>query len=132
MLFAAWLLALVASLAVLFIGEVMGQTPCNLCWFQRAFMFPLAIVLGMACLRSDAGVWIYALPLALAGALVSGFHTLLYLGVVPEGFAPCREGVSCTSAGMTIFGGIPLPLLSFLVFNLLAASLVAVRTRTSA
>ena len=43
----AWIIALVASLAVLFIGEVLGQTPCVLCWFQRAFMFPLAIVLGL-------------------------------------------------------------------------------------
>ena len=40
----AWVIALAASLAVLFIGEVLGQTPCLLCWFQRAFMFPLAIV----------------------------------------------------------------------------------------
>ena len=43
----AWIIALVASLAVLFIGEVLGQTPCVLCWFQRAFMFPLAIILSL-------------------------------------------------------------------------------------
>ena len=43
----AWVTALTASLAVLFIGEVLGQTPCLLCWFQRAFMFPLAIILGL-------------------------------------------------------------------------------------
>ena len=30
----AWIVALVASLAVLFIGEVMGQTPCVLCWLS--------------------------------------------------------------------------------------------------
>ena len=35
----AWIIALISSLAVLFIGEVLGQTPCILCWFQRAFMF---------------------------------------------------------------------------------------------
>ena len=35
--FSAWLIALAASLSALFIGEVMGQTPCNLCWHQRAF-----------------------------------------------------------------------------------------------
>ena len=27
----AWIIALIASLAVLFIGEVLGQTPCVLC-----------------------------------------------------------------------------------------------------
>lgn len=43
----AWIVSLVATLAVLFIGEVLGQTPCVLCWFQRAFMFPLVVVLGL-------------------------------------------------------------------------------------
>ena len=31
-LFAAWLVALAASLGAIFIGEVMGQAPCVLCW----------------------------------------------------------------------------------------------------
>ena len=45
-LFLAWLLALGASLAVLFIGEVLGQMPCTLCWYQRIAMFPLVPILG--------------------------------------------------------------------------------------
>src|SRR3546814_14299205 len=49
---AAWTVALVSSLAVLFIGEVMGQAPCNLCWFQRVFVFPLALLqIGRASCR---------------------------------------------------------------------------------
>lgn len=31
LLLQAWVLALIASFAVLFVGEVMGQAPCNLC-----------------------------------------------------------------------------------------------------
>ena len=61
-LYIAWLLALAASLAVLFIGEVLGQSPCVLCWFQRAFMFPLAMVLGIAVWANDKGVWKYGGP----------------------------------------------------------------------
>ena len=64
LLFAAWVVALVSTLGALFIGEVMGQAPCVLCWFQRAFMFPLAVILAVACYRSDAGIWRYALPVA--------------------------------------------------------------------
>jgi len=130
-LFAAWLVALCASLAVLFVGEVMGQTPCNLCWFQRAFMFPLAIVLGIAALRADAGIWRYALPLAAGGQLVAGFHSLLYFGLIPERIAPCTEGVSCTDADMTILGGLPLPLLAFLAFTVITSLLLVTRFRSS-
>ena len=31
-LFLAWLLALLATAGALFLGEVMGNTPCVLCW----------------------------------------------------------------------------------------------------
>lgn len=130
-LFAAWLIALLASLAVLFVGEVMGQTPCNLCWFQRAFMFPLAIVLGVAALRTDTAIWRYALPLAVGGLLVAGFHSLLYLGLIPERITPCSQGVSCTSTDMTILGGLPLPVLALGTFGAIAVLLLTIRSRTS-
>lgn len=71
LMFVAWIMALVSTLAALFIGEVMGQLPCDLCWHQRVFMFPLVAVLGTALLRSDAGDWLYALPLAVPGWLVA-------------------------------------------------------------
>ena len=98
-LFAAWFVALSASLAVLFIGEVLGQTPCNLCWFQRAFMFPLAIILGVAAWRADLSIWRYAAPLAVLGGAVALYHSLLYAGIVPAPIVPCTaSGPSCTDA----------------------------------
>ena len=61
-LIGAWLIALVSTLGALFLGEVMGRTPCVLCWYQRIAMFPLAVVLGIACYLSDLNVRRYALP----------------------------------------------------------------------
>lgn len=116
MLFVAWLVALAATLSALFIGEVMGQAPCLLCWYQRIAMFPLALILGIGCVREDAGVRRYALPLALAGAAVALWHSLLYFGAVPKAIEPCGQGPSCTSVDMTILGGLPLPVLSLGAF----------------
>ena len=45
LVFAAWLVAAVATLGALFFGEVMQLPPCVLCWYQRIFMFPLALIL---------------------------------------------------------------------------------------
>lgn len=129
-LFGAWLIAALSSLAVLFVGEIMGQAPCNLCWFQRAFMFPLAIILAVGCLRSDADVWHYAWPLTAAGGAIALFHTLVYAGMVPQDIQPCGAGPSCASADMTILGGLPLPLLSVLSFAAIAALLLVARRRT--
>jgi hypothetical protein len=50
---AVWAVALVSTFAALFIGEVMGMTPCQLCWYQRILMFPLAAILGMAAVPSS-------------------------------------------------------------------------------
>lgn len=57
LLLIAWLVALVASPTVLFVDDVMGQAPCLLCWYQRPFMFPLAIILAVACFTSDKRAW---------------------------------------------------------------------------
>ncbi|MHB0762948.1 disulfide bond formation protein B [Stutzerimonas sp. NM35] len=132
LLLLAWLVALVSTLSALFIGEVMGQAPCVLCWFQRAFMFPLAVILAIACYRSDLSVWRYALPLAGIGALLAFAHVLLYVGLIPQPIQPCTAtGPSCSGDGMTIFGGIPLPGLALFAFALIAILLVIIRRRTT-
>lgn len=69
-------------------GEVMLMTPCNLCWYQRICMFPLALLLGMACYGSRRGA-VYALPLAVAGSAVALYHTLLVAGAIPKTWIPC-------------------------------------------
>lgn len=129
--FGAWFIALVSSLGALFIGEVMGQAPCDLCWHQRAFMFPLALILAIAAFRSDEVAWLYALPVAAVGWLVAGFHNLLYFGIVPSAIKPCGQGPSCSGEGMLLFGVVPLPLLSLAAFTLIITLLLVVRRRVS-
>lgn len=115
----AWLIAFAASLAVLFIGEVLGQTPCVLCWFQRVFMFPLAIILGLALWWQDRQAGRYGMALALGGAAVAMWHMGLYVGVVPERIQPCTAtGPSCTDDNQAVFG-VPIPLMALVAFSLI-------------
>jgi disulfide bond formation protein DsbB len=117
---AAWTVALVASLSVLFIGEVLGQMPCLLCWYQRAFMFPLAIVLGLGLWWRDARAGRYGIALALGGGAVALWHMGLYVGLIPEPIQPCTAtGPSCTDENQLVLG-IPIPLLSLIAFALVA------------
>jgi len=116
----AWIIALASSLAVLYIGEVLAQAPCNLCWFQRAFMFPLAVVLGLGLWFEDHRVGRYGVALALGGAAISLWHLGLYTGVLPEPIQPCTAtGPSCTDENQ-VFLGLPIPLLSLIAFALIA------------
>ncbi|MBT1155861.1 disulfide bond formation protein B [Aminobacter anthyllidis] len=131
-LLVAWLIALSSTLSALFIGEIMGQAPCVLCWFQRAFMFPLAIILAVACFVSDSTIWRYALPLAVIGWLIALYHSLLYGGIIPESIEPCSAGPSCSGSNMDIFGWVPLPVLSLAAFTAITILLVIVRRRSIA
>ena len=102
-----------------------GQEPCRLCWYQRIAMFPLAIVLGVACLTDDFLVWRYALPLSIVGFSIALWHSLLYAGIVPEPIVPCSQtGPSCTSADMLLFNTLPLPYLSLICFTLILICLL--------
>ncbi|MEM9761066.1 MAG: disulfide bond formation protein B [Pseudomonadota bacterium] len=113
----AWIIAFIASLVVLFIGEVLGQTPCLLCWFQRAFMFPLAIVLGLGFWWQDRGVGRYGIALAVGGAAVALWHLGLYAGLIPERIQPCTAtGPSCTDENQLVLG-IPIPLMALFAFG---------------
>ncbi len=119
-LIGAWIVALTSSLSVLYIGEVLGQAPCNLCWFQRAFMFPLAVVLGLGLWWQDDRVGCYGIALALGGAGVALWHMGLYTGILPEPIQPCTAtGPSCTGDNQ-LFLGIPIPLLALTAFALIA------------
>lgn len=120
-LIGAWLIALVSTLGALFIGEVMGRTPCVLCWYQRIAMFPLALVLGVACYLSDLNVRRYALPLAIGGGAIALWHSLLFAGFISEAIQPCTQtGPSCSGENQVLFGYLPLPHLSLAAFSLIS------------
>lgn len=130
-LLAACAMAVCAMAGALFLGEVMGMTPCSLCWYQRIFMFPLAIVLPMACYAGDRRGAVYALPLAAGGTLAAIYHTLLLAGIVPKAWVPCGAGASCADQRLLILGGVPIPWLSLAAFLVILGSLALYLKKTS-
>lgn len=131
-LFLAWLLAFVATAGALFLGEVMGKTPCVLCWYQRIAMFPLVLVLGVGLFTSDARSVRYALPLAGVGCGIATYHLLVFWGVVSEGLVPCGKGSSCADADVQLAGVVPIPLLSLAAFTGILIALWVARGRAKA
>jgi len=129
LLFAAWLVAAVATAGSLFFSYVLEFPPCVLCWYQRICLFPLVVVLGCGLFPLDRGVVRYALPLAGLGWLVAAYHNLVYAGVVPESLQPCSQGVSCSEEYIELFGILSIPMLSLLAFTALAGILIVFARR---
>ena len=128
--FAAWLVSATATLGALFFGEVMRLPTCALCWYQRIFMFPLALILPFGLFPFDAKVIRYGLVLAIPGALLALFHQLLVVGVIPESVQPCQQGIPCSQTVISWLGFVTIPLLSLLTFSLLIVLLTAAHFRS--
>ncbi|MCC7356735.1 MAG: disulfide bond formation protein B [Candidatus Doudnabacteria bacterium] len=124
-LYAAWGVAALAVIGSLYFSEFLDLPPCVLCWYQRAMMYPMAIILLIGMIRKDLKVWVYALPLSIIGLLVAIYHNLLYFKILPESAAPCVAGISCTTQFLQFFGFIDIPLMSLIAFVVITALLSA-------
>jgi len=128
----AWLAAIIATLGSLYFSEVMHFIPCMLCWYQRIFMYPLAIILGIAFYRNDQGIYRYVLPLSIIGMLISGYHTLLQRLPYLQQFEMCTTGVPCSKDYINWLGFITIPLLAFIAFTIITVSLLILARRQRA
>lgn len=115
----AWVVALVATLGSLYYSEVRLFLPCELCWYQRIFMYPQAVILGLALWRQDFGVWPYSLALSLLGGSVSVLHLTQewFPGLFP---LACKPPVPCSVEYIPEF---PIPLQALIAFTLIALAM---------
>ncbi|TAK42434.1 MAG: disulfide bond formation protein B [Betaproteobacteria bacterium] len=130
LVFGAWLIAGVSTLGALFFGEVMQVPTCALCWYQRIFMFPLALVLPLGLFPFDPKVVRYALPLAAIGGLIAVYHVLVVAGVIPEALQPCTLGVPCKEQVIVWIGFVTIPLLAAAAFAAIVVLLCLARFRS--
>ncbi|KEP28132.1 MULTISPECIES: disulfide oxidoreductase [Bacillus] len=128
-LYSAWIVSIVATMSSLYLSEVKKFIPCDLCWFQRIFMYPLVLLLGIATFRGDVKVKYYVLPLAAIGACFSIYH---YMEQKIPGFAsirPCLSGIPCSFDYLNWFGFITIPLLALIAFILIIISMLLLNAK---
>ena len=116
-LFLSFFVALGAMLGSIFYSEIAHFPPCNLCWYQRIFMFPVAIILGMGWRWRDRGVFFYSIPLSVIGALFALYHHFIQLGIMPSIFCSA-SAVSCVQRFVFERGFVTIPLMSLTAFLL--------------
>jgi disulfide bond formation protein DsbB len=110
--------AWVASMASLYLSEVLGYVPCELCWIQRIFMYPIALILTLGLFKHDEGVADYALLLALPGIGFSIYHYLLQKTSLFGESSGCAVGgaVPCSFDYLDWFGVVTIPFLAGVAF----------------
>ncbi|NTW22310.1 disulfide bond formation protein B [Candidatus Falkowbacteria bacterium] len=125
----AFATALVATLGSLYLSEIAGFKPCDLCWFQRIFMYPQAILLGLALLRREMVVICYSLPLLFIGLAISLYHNYIVYQAVTATFCSAIGEISCTQQYIVEYGYVTIPLMSLTAFLLVILSLLLAKSR---
>ena len=120
----AFLVATIAVLGSLFFSEIAHFVPCKLCWFQRIFMYPLAISALLAAMADDRRAARYLLPLPAIGLGFSVYHVLIERGVLSE-TSSCEISApgGCAVRWVDQFGYVTIPTLAGTAFALLVVVL---------
>ena len=128
-IFLSFLISLIATLGSLFFSEIMNFIPCSLCWYQRIFMYPLVFLFSINLLFPDDKIFKYTFPLVVVGWIISVYHNLLILKIIPENLSPCVQGIPCSVDYLNWFGFITIPLLSFFAYTSILILLIMLKRK---
>lgn len=97
-------------------SNIIGFSPCTLCWFQRIFMYPIAVISIVALVKKyNSEFWTNAKVLSIIGGIIALYHVLnRFIG---KEIIPCSaSGPSCLQDLFKIFGYIDIPVMSLTAF----------------
>jgi disulfide bond formation protein DsbB len=107
-------LAVAGTLLMQFSG---GLNPCDFCWWQRIFMYPIALITLIALIKGVkmSDVADYIIGLSFIGALFALYQHLLQ--VLPSGaLIPCDPTNDCAIRSIFYFNFVTIPWMALTVF----------------
>jgi disulfide bond formation protein DsbB len=115
LLLAQLTISLASVFGSLFFSEVMKFPPCNLCWYQRIFIYPVALIILLGLFIESREIHKFVAPFTVIGLVISIYHNLIYYKWI-EVIVPCTETAPCTAEQLNFLGFITIPLLSLMAF----------------
>jgi disulfide bond formation protein DsbB len=111
---AATAVAVACTAGSLYLSEVAGFVPCRLCWVQRAFMYPAALLLVVALVTKNRIYATIAGVLAALGLPVALFHR--YEQSAGEVGGVCDASNPCSSRWVNHFDFVTIPTMAAVGF----------------
>jgi len=113
----AFMVPLTAMGGSLFYSDVAKYTPCILCWWQRIFMYPQTVLIGMGILKNDTLIADYSTGLSAVGGAIALYHYYIQLG--GASFFSCEQigySASCSQRFTMEFGYVTIPMMALTAF----------------
>lgn len=120
-----------ATAGSLWFSEVAGFVPCELCWYQRIAMYPLAVVTLVGVLRRDRHLLFYVAPIAGVGFAISLWHWLIERVPSLTATSSCSVTAPCTVPWFTEFGFVTLAFMAAAGFAGTVVAVALSRTRST-
>jgi disulfide bond formation protein DsbB len=115
LIFGSSMAALIGSLLY---SNVAGFPPCELCWIQRIFMYPQALLSFMAMIWRDKRMVTYLFPMSILGGLVALYHSLTNWGYGGSLLGCTSVGGECSRVYVLEYGYITIPFMALTNFCL--------------
>lgn len=112
-------ISVAAFFGSLFFSEIMKFPPCDLCWYQRVFMYPIALIILAGLYINSKDTLKFVTPLVWGGLFTAIYHNLVYYKVI-QVIVPCNATAPCTAEHINYWGFVTIPLLSLVSFIFLA------------
>lgn len=126
---AAMYFAFMTVAASLFYSEVLGFAPCGLCWLQRVFLYPQAVLFAVAVWKRDERrIADYSIALSVLGGIIALYHTYIQAG--GNVLLPCPAvslAADCARRTFFEFGYVTFPLIGLTSCIFLIVLMVYVR-----
>jgi disulfide bond formation protein DsbB len=112
--------SLFATVGSLIMSVFMDLPPCDLCWYQRIFMYPILFISGGTLFKKDfkSGAF-YSIILAVVGVLIAAYHYLIQISdTIGSSSVICSPVLSgdCSIPEFVKFGFVTIPYISLVAF----------------
>ena len=121
-----FIFSFIATLGSLVMSIFFELPPCELCWYQRMFMYPIVIISGFAWYKKDyKNGAMYSIMMAVIGLLFSLYHYLLQISDTlknSEAFCSPNSAIDCSVPDFVEFGFVTTPYIALTAFILIIIS----------
>lgn len=117
MLRLVFIISFFATIGSLYFSEVKELLPCNLCWYQRMFMYPIPLLISIARWRKDENINLYVSVFSGIGAIIALYHVIIQIWYIKS--STCGIETDCSTVELEYFGFLTIPMMSLFTFLLI-------------
>ncbi len=114
-------ISLIGTVGSLMLSIYFKLAACELCWYQRLFLFSSPVIMAVAIYKNHVQAHFYVFWLSCIGLLISIYHALLQSKIFAPDNVFCNpaSAVDCSVPSFIYYGFVTVPVISFSVFLLL-------------